>query len=941
MTRPARPGGQMRRRRPIRRNARLAFLVTLLVGIGAAVATVTTLPPAAAASQCTTTARSTYTVTLCIEVPLNGAIVSGDVTSTATVSISGTSPGVRRVVFYLDGTYVLTDFAAPFTFSLPSSNWVDGTYTLQVEALLRDNYKTPRTGVTVTFANGVTSPPTNTAHFTPSQGQGVVPGAPIIVAAAGDGASGEVNADRVVDLVGSWDPNLFLYLGDVYEKGTPTEFANWYGEDGQRWGTFRSFTNPTIGNHEYEGGQAPGYFGYWDNVPSYYSYDIGSWHFISLNSNDTYEDIEPGSAQYAWLDHDLRQNASSCTIVYHHHPLFNVGPEGSKTELAGVWKLLYQHGVEIVLAGHDHDYQRWTPLNDKGSPSASGVIEFVVGGGGHGKQAAVTTDTRLVTSFHDYPDAFGALRLELNETGATFSYQNLHGAVLDAGTIPCHGSPEDVTPPSTPANLSASIVSSGQVDLSWAPSTDNSGVHGYRVIRDGQVLTETNGATTSYSDTSVQPGEQYTYWVTAVDFAGNESSPSDTVAVEMPPLPPLLGFGAQADTYVNAASPGTAYGSATVLRADASPDVRSYIRFTVFGTGGAPPVGASLRLYATSSSSAGYEVHSMVDTGWSESATTYNAAPACGPVIGTSGRVSAGTWVDVPLGDTITGEGAFSFCLTTPSSTAVSAASRETGSTAPQLVVDFGPGFDSTPPEPPGSLTATVVSTGQVDLSWGAATDDVGVDHYTVYRDAVPIGTSPSPSVAFSDLTTAPDSTYTYTVTATDAAGNESLPSNAADVTIPALPATVTVAPEADTYVSSASPTTSYGSSKSLRADASPDVHSLVRFTVSGSGTSTPTGVALHVTPTSSSASGYEVRSLADSSWPESTTTYGNAPSCGAVLATSGPVMSGVPVEIPLTDAITGDGTYSFCITTPSSTAVSLASREAGDTGPRLVLMFT
>ena len=192
---------------------------------------------------------------------------------------------------------------------------------------------------------------------------------------------------------------MFLYVGDVYEKGTATEFYNWYGQGSTFYGRFRQITDPIIGNHEYENGVAPGYRDYWNlgtTTPTYYSYDAAGWHFIALNSNcGLLRDCAVGQAQYNWLLNDLNTHNNVCTIAYFHHPVFNVGYEGYATSMNDMWALMAQHGVDIVLTGHDHDYQRWVPLdgninnlspNGIGNPSSTGMTEFVAGGGGHGIQ---------------------------------------------------------------------------------------------------------------------------------------------------------------------------------------------------------------------------------------------------------------------------------------------------------------------------------------------------------------------------------------------------------------------------------------------------------------------------------------------------------------------------------------------------------------------------
>ncbi len=367
-------------------------------------------------------ASAAYSVTVCFTDPANGSTLKGNTTITATVSVSGgTSPGVQRVVFYLDGAYLLTDYQGAYTFILPTNRWVDGIHALGVEALMHDDFVTQQTSISTTFNNGVTSPPVNNNHFRPTSGRPAVNGEPFIVAAGGDGASGEANAGKVSDLIHSLNPNLFLYLGDVYEKGSPTEFYNWYGTTSTFFGRLRSITDPTIGNHEYEHNMAPGYFDYWDNIPNYYSYNANGWHFISLNSNASIVPVASGSAQYNWLQQDLAAlPANQCTIVYYHHPLFDIGPEGPTTAMAAIWSLMAQHGVDIVLNGHDHDYQRWMPLDGNGNPSPNGITEFVAGGAGHSMQTITGSDSRVVYSNSTKPDAFGVLLLQLNPKGANF-----------------------------------------------------------------------------------------------------------------------------------------------------------------------------------------------------------------------------------------------------------------------------------------------------------------------------------------------------------------------------------------------------------------------------------------------------------------------------------------------------------------------------------------
>ncbi|HJR79383.1 MAG TPA: DNRLRE domain-containing protein [Anaerolineales bacterium] len=482
----------------------------------------------AAGAECHTSGpvSGTYIVTVCIASPLDGAVVNGNANVTATVSVTGTSPGVQKLLFYLGGEYLLTDYALPYTFVIPTTKFADGTRLLEVEVKMRDSLTYGRGAINLAFNNGITEPPVNNDTFTPASGTAPPAGRPFILAATGDGASGEPNALAVTDMIAGWNPNMFLYLGDVYDDGTPTEFHNWYGTGSDHYSRFNAITNPTVGNHEYYqvGGQydAPGYFDYWDNVPHYYSFNAAGWHIISLDSTSQFNQTLPGTPQYEWLQEDLTVNSATCTMAYFHHPLFNNGAEGEATRMSDIWALLAQYGVDVVLTGHDHDYQRWHPLNGQGDLDSNGMTEFVVGTGGHGIQDFIKTDPRMVIGFDTPPAAFGALRMELNPDGAAFQFVNIQGHALDSGSIPCSDASPDVTAPNAPTGLTATAVSSTHVDLHWTSATDNVGVTGYEIYRDGQLLA-TTGSTTSYTDDTVVGSNSYQYQVRALDAAGNVS----------------------------------------------------------------------------------------------------------------------------------------------------------------------------------------------------------------------------------------------------------------------------------------------------------------------------------------------------------------------------------------------------------------------------------
>jgi hypothetical protein len=227
------------------------------------------------------------------------------------------------------------------------------------------------------------------------------------------------------------------------------------------------------------------------------------------------------------------------------------------------------------------------------------------------------------------------------------------------------------------------------VNLTWAASTDNIGVTGYTIYRNGAVITTVSGTSLVYSDATVQPASTYQYSVGAFDQAGNHSAASALVSVTTPAASTSLTFLPVADTYVNAASPTTIYGISTALRTDASPDVHSYLRFSVSGLGGKTISRARLLIFANSSGNPGIKALAVADNSWSEAATNYNNAPALGSLLATSPAVVTGTWITLDVTTYITGEGSFNFGVASDNTTAISLASRESGANAPQLILDL------------------------------------------------------------------------------------------------------------------------------------------------------------------------------------------------------------------------------------------------------------
>ncbi len=245
--------------------------------------------------------------------------------------------------------------------------------------------------------------------------------APLIVVAAGD-ISAEVVGDQEVTakLVESLSPQLVLVPGDVqYGKGELHFFQTVYEET---WGRFKAITRPAPGNHEYKTAGAAGYFDYFGELAGperrgWYSFDLGAWHFISLNTGTFCADgaCGPGSPQYQWLEDDLTRTTKKCVIAYWHHPRFNSGHHGPFEPAQHFWKLLLEHRAELVLAGHEHFYERFEPLDENGEPSPNGLVQLTVGTGGIGF-SELPEGPSAKGSAARQNDTFGVMKLTLTST---------------------------------------------------------------------------------------------------------------------------------------------------------------------------------------------------------------------------------------------------------------------------------------------------------------------------------------------------------------------------------------------------------------------------------------------------------------------------------------------------------------------------------------------
>lgn len=267
-------------------------------------------------------------------------------------------------------------------------------------------------------------------------------GDPILVGAGDIADCADLSgAEATASLLDAIPGTVFTAGDNAYGEGTAQQFRECYGPT---WGRHKSRTYPSPGNHEFHSGGATPYFDYFganagDPGRGYYSYDLAAWHIIVLNSEcDQVGGCQPGSAEEKWLRQDLQAHPAACTLAYWHKPLFSSGAKhGNDPEVKPFWQDLYEADAEIVIAGHDHDYERFAPQDPDGKPDTSrGIREFVVGTGGKSHRPF---GSPLPTSEARNADTFGVLKLTLHPHSYEWEFIAEPGkAFRDSGSGPCH-----------------------------------------------------------------------------------------------------------------------------------------------------------------------------------------------------------------------------------------------------------------------------------------------------------------------------------------------------------------------------------------------------------------------------------------------------------------------------------------------------------------------
>ena len=278
----------------------------------------------------------------------------------------------------------------------------------------------------------LTPAPTSTSSLTPT------PTPPVLVGAGDISVCGLKGASQTAALLANIPGTIFTAGDNTNETGQLSEYTRCFD---QTWGRFKDRIRPAPGNHDYMTAGAEGYYSYFgiaagERGKGYYSYDLGGWHVIALNSNCNSVGCGPDSAQVAWLAADLEDHPARCTLAYWHHPRFSSGLSGN-SGLWSFWDLLYKAGAEVVVNGNDHDYERFAPQDPNGKlDRENGIREFVAGTGGAGQRVFAET---LPNSEARHSGEFGVLQFTLYPDRYAWEFIPVEGGSFrDSGMDFCH-----------------------------------------------------------------------------------------------------------------------------------------------------------------------------------------------------------------------------------------------------------------------------------------------------------------------------------------------------------------------------------------------------------------------------------------------------------------------------------------------------------------------
>ena len=298
---------------------------------------------------------------------------------------------------------------------------------------------------TPTHPPSPTLPPPTPIPTTPvAQAEAELVGAGDIAVCAGNPAADSAAAVTAGLLANFPGAAIFTAGDSSNEQATLTQYVDCFGPT---WGVYKARIHPAPGNHDYVQPYAEGYFQYFgaaagDPARGYYSFNLGAWHVLVINSNcQDAGGCEAGSPQYQWVKQDLAAHPTPCSLAIWHTPMFTSGLHGNDLEMLAIWKALYNAGAELVISGHDHDYERFAPQNPLGELDAAyGMRQFVVGTGGSALRTTLGYRTShsqaLIESVH------GVLDLKLHPASYDWQFVPEPGqSKTDSGSTACHAPP--------------------------------------------------------------------------------------------------------------------------------------------------------------------------------------------------------------------------------------------------------------------------------------------------------------------------------------------------------------------------------------------------------------------------------------------------------------------------------------------------------------------
>ena len=255
----------------------------------------------------------------------------------------------------------------------------------------------------------------------------------------GDCTGSSCGYQKTAAVITSLNPTTVLALGDVSNRsGSASDYTSRFNGS---WGVFKAKIRPVPGNHDYGAPGAVNFFNYFGaaaNPPrGYYSYDVGTWHIIAINSNcSEVGGCQAGSAQEKWLKNDLAQHPAACTLAFWHHPRYSSGTGGDNTSMKDIFQDLYNARADVVLSAHSHDYERFALQNNAGQRDANGIRQFVVGTGGSffTRFGSIKPNSQKRNN-----NTFGVLKMTLSASSYSWKFVPVAGKTFtDSGTRTCH-----------------------------------------------------------------------------------------------------------------------------------------------------------------------------------------------------------------------------------------------------------------------------------------------------------------------------------------------------------------------------------------------------------------------------------------------------------------------------------------------------------------------